>query len=83
MHPQAAVSILKGQGFTYSVPSRAKGNQLYVPELDRIVLKVSSPLVPGQTAAPRVRRAAMLLGAAPAICQPQSHMCCFLACCTV
>lgn len=25
-----------------SVPSRAKGNQLYVPELDRIVLKDSA-----------------------------------------
>ncbi|KAK9830512.1 hypothetical protein WJX72_012154 [[Myrmecia] bisecta] len=34
-----AVSILKGEGFSYDIPSRAKGNQLYVPELDRIVLK--------------------------------------------
>lgn len=39
---QVAVSILAGQGFSYSVPSRAKGNQLYVPELDRIVLKDSA-----------------------------------------
>mmetsp|Transcript_7513 Transcript_7513/g.22212 ORF Transcript_7513/g.22212 Transcript_7513/m.22212 type:complete len:417 (-) Transcript_7513:1719-2969(-) len=39
---QAAVTILNGQGFSYSVPSRAKGNQLYVPELDRIVLKDSA-----------------------------------------
>lgn len=39
---QAAVSILNGEGFSYSVPSRAKGNQLYVPELDRIVLKDSA-----------------------------------------
>lgn len=37
---QVAVTILNGDGFSYSVPSRAKGNQLYVPELDRIVLKV-------------------------------------------
>ena len=37
--------ILKGQGFSYSVPSRAKGNQLYVPELDRIVLKVPQLLL--------------------------------------
>lgn len=37
---QVAVTILQGNGFGYDVPSRAKGNQLYVPELDRIVLKV-------------------------------------------
>ena len=34
-----ASSILAGHGFSYAIPSRAKGNQLYVPELDRIVLK--------------------------------------------
>ena len=28
-----------GDGFTFDVPSRAKGNQIYVPELDRLVLK--------------------------------------------
>jgi meiotic recombination protein SPO11 len=32
-------SILQGKGFEFQVPSRAAGNQLYVPELDRIVLK--------------------------------------------
>ena len=37
-----AASILRGEGFSYAVPSRAKGNQLYVPELDRIVLKDST-----------------------------------------
>lgn len=26
-----AASVLRGQGFTYTLPSRAKGNQLYVP----------------------------------------------------
>ena len=26
-----AASILRGEGFSYSVPSRAKGNQLCVP----------------------------------------------------
>jgi hypothetical protein len=31
-----------GNGFAYDIPSRAKGNQLYVPELDRIVLKDST-----------------------------------------
>ena len=35
-HPRPA-----GEGFSYEVPSRAKGNQLYVQELDRIVLKDS------------------------------------------
>ena len=34
-----AASILGGDGFAYALPSRAKANQLYVPELDRIVLK--------------------------------------------
>lgn len=36
-----AASILQGDGFSYSLPSRSKNNQLYVPELDRIVLKDS------------------------------------------
>lgn len=36
-----AQSILAGDGFGYDVPSRSKGNQVYVPELDRIVLKAS------------------------------------------
>ncbi|KAI7843532.1 hypothetical protein COHA_002774 [Chlorella ohadii] len=36
-----AASILRGEGFTYTLPNRSKGNQLYVPELDRIVLKDS------------------------------------------
>ena len=34
-----AHSILAGDGFSYMVPSRSSGNQLYVPELDRMVLK--------------------------------------------
>lgn len=38
---QVAYTILKGDGFTYSLPNRSKTNQLYVPELDRIVLKDS------------------------------------------
>ena len=38
---QVAQQILKGEGFTYGIPSRSKGNQVYVPELDRIVLKDS------------------------------------------
>ncbi|CAL5422488.1 unnamed protein product [Camellia sinensis] len=39
-------SILSGHGFSFSVPSRSSANQLYVPELDRIVLKDKSSLRP-------------------------------------
>ncbi|KAJ0987700.1 hypothetical protein J5N97_006056 [Dioscorea zingiberensis] len=35
----AARSILSGRGFSFSIPSRSSSNQLYLPELDRIVLK--------------------------------------------
>ncbi|KAJ8620886.1 hypothetical protein MRB53_029415 [Persea americana] len=38
----AASSILSGDGFSFSVPGRGPSNQLYVPELDRIVLKDKS-----------------------------------------
>ncbi|DBA97309.1 hypothetical protein WJX77_008787 [Trebouxia sp. C0004] len=38
---QVAQQILNGEGFSYGIPSRAKGNQMYIPELDRIVLKDS------------------------------------------
>lgn len=37
-----ARSILAGSGFSFDVPSRAASNQLYVPELDRIVLRDKS-----------------------------------------
>ncbi|CAA7021178.1 unnamed protein product [Microthlaspi erraticum] len=43
---QIARSILAGDGFSFSVPSRAASNQLYVPELDRIVLKDKSTIRP-------------------------------------
>lgn len=36
---KVALSIIDGEGFSYDVPSRAKGNQTYVEEIDRIVLK--------------------------------------------
>lgn len=36
---EAASSILAEQGFQFEVPNRTASNQLYVPELDRIVLK--------------------------------------------
>jgi meiotic recombination protein SPO11 len=41
-----AHSILSGNGFAFDVPSRSSANQLYVPELDRIVLKDKSSLRP-------------------------------------
>jgi len=34
-----ASSVVGGEGFSFAVPSRAAGNQAYVKELDRIVLK--------------------------------------------
>lgn len=37
-----ARSILAGRGFSFDVPSRSSSNQLYVPELDRIVLRDKS-----------------------------------------
>ncbi|KAH9735539.1 DNA topoisomerase 6 subunit A [Citrus sinensis] len=43
---QIARSILAGNGFSFQVPSRASSNQLYVPELDRIVLKDKTTLRP-------------------------------------
>lgn len=36
---QLATTILAGNGFTFSIPSRSATNQLYIPDLDRIVLK--------------------------------------------
>lgn len=36
---EVARSIMNGDGFRYIVPTRSAGNQLYVEELDRIVLK--------------------------------------------
>eukprot|EP01134_Creolimax_fragrantissima_P003200 CFRG3200T1 len=36
---QVAQSIMSGEGFTYNVALRAASNQLYIPELDRLVLK--------------------------------------------
>jgi len=35
----AVGSILRGEGFSYLMPSRVASNQMYVPELDRVVLK--------------------------------------------
>ncbi|XP_057981957.1 DNA topoisomerase 6 subunit A [Malania oleifera] len=41
-----ARSILSGSGFAFDVPARSAANQLYVPELDRIVLKDKTSLRP-------------------------------------
>ncbi|DAZ98839.1 TPA: hypothetical protein N0F65_000995 [Lagenidium giganteum] len=35
---QAVISIMNGDGFSFKVPTRSSSNQIYVPELDRIVL---------------------------------------------
>lgn len=35
---EVAESIMKGNGFSFRVPTRSSGNQKYVEELDRIVL---------------------------------------------
>ncbi|PPD92328.1 hypothetical protein GOBAR_DD10732 [Gossypium barbadense] len=43
---QLTHQILSGQGFSFTVPSRSSSNQLYVPELDRIVLKDKSTVRP-------------------------------------
>jgi meiotic recombination protein SPO11 len=34
-----ASTVLAGHGFSFAVPSRAAGNQEYIPQLDRIVLR--------------------------------------------
>ena len=38
---QAAFSILQGKGLQFSLPSRSKNNQEYVPEVNRLVLKTT------------------------------------------
>ena len=35
----AALSIMRGEGFGYTMPARTASNMIYVPELDRLVLK--------------------------------------------
>ena len=46
---KCAESILAGNSFKFDVPSRAAGNQHYVPELDRIVLKQNTSKDPSRT----------------------------------
>ena len=73
---QAAVTILAGNGFSFGVPSRAKGNQLYVPELDRIVLKDSMSQRPFASSA-TCRKAvitARILGLVHELCLKGIHV---------
>ena len=73
---QAAVTILAGEGFSFGVPSRAKGNQLYVPELDRIVLKDSMSQRPFASSA-TCRKAvitARILGLVHELCLKRIHV---------
>jgi hypothetical protein len=69
-------SILSGHGFSYSVPSRSSGNQLYVPELDRIVLKDNKTvrefahIKNGRKAAITTR----ILGLVYELCKKQIHV---------
>jgi len=41
---KAMQCIIEGNGLSFAVPSRTSGNQLYVEELDRIVLKSASSI---------------------------------------
>jgi meiotic recombination protein SPO11 len=36
---RCVTSIMRGDGFSYSIPARTASNCVYVPELDRLVLK--------------------------------------------
>ncbi|KAK9914800.1 hypothetical protein WJX75_000737 [Coccomyxa subellipsoidea] len=71
-----ASSILRGEGFSYDIPSRAKGNQLYVPELDRIVLKDSMSQRPFASTS-TCRKAVFttrVLGLVHELCMKQIHV---------
>lgn len=73
---QISATILEGNGFSFDIPSRAKGNQMYVPELDRIVLRDSvskRPFASTQTC----RKAAIttrILGLVHQLCTKQIHV---------
>ncbi|CAK0781029.1 DNA topoisomerase 6 subunit A [Coccomyxa viridis] len=71
-----ASTILRGEGFAYDIPSRAKGNQLYVPELDRIVLKDTTSERPFASTA-TCRKAVFttrVLGLVHELCTKQIHV---------
>jgi meiotic recombination protein SPO11 len=69
-------SILRGDGFALDVPSRAKGNQLYVPELDRIVLRSAVSRRPFASTS-TCRKAAVttrILGLVHELCAKRIHV---------
>ncbi|KAI8471284.1 MAG: Spo11/DNA topoisomerase VI subunit A [Monoraphidium minutum] len=73
---EVAASILAGDGFAYDVPSRTKGNQMYIQELDRIVLKDSSSKRPFASTA-SCRKAAIttrILGLVHELCNKRIHV---------
>lgn len=73
---EVAATILAGAGFAFDIPSRAKGNQLYVPELDRIVLKDSSSRRPFASTQQCRKTAitARILGLVHELCLKQIHV---------
>ena len=72
----AARSVLRGAGFSFDVPSRAKGNQLYVPQLDRIVLKDSMSARPFASTATCRKSVitARILGLVHELCRKRIHV---------
>lgn len=75
MH-EVASSILAGDGFAYDVPSRTKNNQMYIKELDRIVLKDSSSKRPFASTS-SCRKAAIttrILGLVHELCAKRIHV---------
>ena len=36
---QAVATIMRGEGFSYTMPARTSSNMVYVAELDRLVLR--------------------------------------------
>ncbi|KAL3688067.1 hypothetical protein R1sor_014376 [Riccia sorocarpa] len=71
-----AQSILSGNGFGYNVPARSSVNQLYVPELDRIVLKDKATFRPFASMS-TVRKTAIttrILQLVHQLCQKRIHV---------
>ena len=68
--------MLRGAGFSFDVPSRAKGNQLYVPQLDRIVLKDSMSARPFASTATCRKSVitARILGLVHELCRKRIHV---------
>lgn len=71
-----ALSILNGNGFAYDIPSRSKTNQLYVPELDRIVLKdvISKRAFASTQTCRKAAITTRILGLVHELCSKQIHV---------